>query len=42
MRGASDILLRSADTELTKPFREWWKQGDYRSRFAADGEHFRI
>lgn len=37
-----DILLRSADTELTKSFREWWKQGDYRFRFAADGDHFRI
>lgn len=37
-----DILLRSADTELTKAFREWWKQGDYRFRFAADGDYFRI
>lgn len=37
-----DILLRSADTELTKSFRDWWKQGDYRFRFAADGDHFRI
>jgi ABC-type cobalamin/Fe3+-siderophores transport system ATPase subunit/predicted ATPase len=36
------ILLRSADTELTKSFRDWWKQGDYRFRFAADGDHFRI
>jgi predicted ATPase len=36
------ILLRSADTDLTKSFRDWWKQGDYRFRFAADGDHFRI
>lgn len=37
-----DILLRSADTGLTKSFQSWWKQGDYRFRFAADGDHFRI
>jgi len=37
-----DILLRSADADLTKSFRAWWKQGDYRFRFAADGDHFRI
>lgn len=37
-----DILLQSASTELTSRFREWWKQGDYRFRFQADGNHFRI
>lgn len=37
-----DILLQSASTELTRRFREWWKQGTYRFRFAADGNHFRI
>ena len=37
-----DILLQSASTELTQKFRDWWKQGQYRFRFAADGNHFRI
>lgn len=37
-----DILLQSASTKLTHEFRNWWKQGDYRFRFAADGNHFRI
>ncbi len=37
-----DVLLQSASTELTTKFREWWKQGDYRFRFQADGNHFRI
>ena len=37
-----DILLHSASTELTRRFRDWWKQGQYRFRFAADGNHFRI
>ncbi len=36
------ILLQSAGTKLTEKFREWWKQGDYRFRFEADGNHFRI
>lgn len=36
------VLLQSASTELTTSFREWWKQGDYRFRFEADGGHFRI
>lgn len=36
------ILLQSAGTLLTQKFREWWKQGDYRFRFEADGDHFRI
>jgi ABC-type cobalamin/Fe3+-siderophores transport system ATPase subunit len=37
-----EILLQSASTELTQRFRDWWKQGDYRIRFNADGDHFRI
>lgn len=36
------ILLQSAGTNLTTKFREWWKQGDHRFRFDADGDHFRI
>jgi predicted ATP-dependent endonuclease of OLD family len=36
------ILLHSASANLTKRFREWWKQGEYRFRFEADGDHFRI
>jgi predicted ATPase len=36
------ILLQSASARLTKEFRQWWKQGDYRFRFEADGDHFRI
>lgn len=36
------ILLQSAGAQLTTRFREWWKQGDYRFRFEADGDHFRI
>ena len=37
-----EILLQSASVDLTKEFRSWWKQGDYRFRFQADGNHFRI
>ena len=36
------ILLQSAVTHLTKEFKNWWKQGEYRFRFEADGEYFRI
>ena len=36
------MLLQSASVKLTERFREWWKQGDYRFRFEADGNHFRI
>ncbi len=36
------ILLQSAGTKLTERFAEWWKQGDYRFRLEADGNHFRI
>ena len=37
-----DILLQSAGTDLTHKFRNWWQQGEYRFRFQADGDHFRI
>jgi energy-coupling factor transporter ATP-binding protein EcfA2 len=37
-----DILLQSASTDLTHKFRSWWHQGEYRFRFQADGDHFRI
>ena len=35
-------LLQSASSKLTKNFRDWWKQGDYRFRLQADGHYFRI
>lgn len=37
-----EILLMSASSDLTTKFRDWWKQGKYRFRFQADGNHFRI
>jgi energy-coupling factor transporter ATP-binding protein EcfA2 len=36
------ILLQSASAKLTESFKNWWKQGEYRFRFEADGNHFRI
>lgn len=36
------ILLQSASAKLTESFKDWWKQGAYRFRFEADGNHFRI
>ena len=36
------ILLQSAENTLTRQFRDWWKQGDYRFELQADGNHFRI
>jgi len=36
------ILLQSASGELTRQFKEWWKQGEYKFRFEADGDYFRI
>lgn len=36
------ILLQSASGSLTKQFKEWWKQGEYKFRFEADGDYFRI
>lgn len=35
-------LLNSASSKLTKDFREWWKQGEYRFRLQADGDFFKI
>ena len=37
-----EVLLTSASSSLTGKFRDWWKQGEYRFRFNADGNHFRI
>lgn len=37
-----EVLLQSASATLTEKFRNWWKQGEYRFRFQADGHHFRI
>lgn len=37
-----EILLQSASTSLTSDFKQWWKQGNYKFRFQADGNHFRI
>ena len=36
------ILLQSAGTKLTRDFKDWWNQGEYRFRFDADGDYFRI
>lgn len=36
------ILLQSASGDLTKKFKDWWKQGEYKFRFEADGDYFRI
>lgn len=36
------ILLNSAGTDLTKKFKDWWRQGNYTFEFQADGDHFRI
>ena len=36
------VLLRSAAAQLTKSFKDWWLQGDYKFEFEADGHHFRI
>ena len=36
------ILLQSASGKLTKEFKDWWKQGEYKFRFEADGDYFRI
>lgn len=37
-----EILLQSASTKLTQEFKDWWKQGNYKFRFQADGNFFRI
>ncbi len=36
------ILLQSAGNRLSERFGEWWRVRDYRFRFEADGNHFRI
>lgn len=36
------ILLQSAGSLLTKEFADWWKQGDYKFIFNADGDYFTI
>lgn len=36
------ILLQSASVDLTRRFKDWWKQGEYKIRFEADGDYFRI
>ena len=33
-----EILLQSAATDLTRRFKDWWKQGSYVFRFQADGD----
>lgn len=35
-------LLHSAQSRLSREFREWWKQGEYSFDFRADGNYFRI
>ncbi|UYV17622.1 ATP-binding protein [Halomonas qaidamensis] len=35
-------LLQSASSTLTRSFKDWWKQGDYKFRLHADGYYFRI
>lgn len=35
-------LLHSAQSKLSRDFREWWKQGEYTFDFRADGNYFRI
>jgi predicted ATP-dependent endonuclease of OLD family len=37
-----NVLLQSASANLTKRFRDWWKQGEHNFEFVADGKHFRI
>lgn len=39
---ARTILLNSASSDLTRKFKEWWRQGNYIFRFQADGEFFKI
>lgn len=36
------LLLQSASSKLTQEFRQWWKQGEYKFRFSADGDYFYI
>ena len=36
------ILLQSASNKVTRSFKDWWKQGNYKFRFMADGDYFTI
>jgi energy-coupling factor transporter ATP-binding protein EcfA2 len=36
------ILMASASSKLTKEFKTWWGQGDYRFDFSVDGSYLRI
>lgn len=36
------VLLNSASADLTKKFRDWWKQGNYKFELTADGNFFKI
>jgi len=36
------ILLSSASSDLTKKFKSWWKQGNYKFDLKADGNFFKI
>ena len=36
------FFLQSASGDLTKKFKEWWKQGEYKFRFEADGDYFQF
>lgn len=37
-----EIMLDSASASMTRNFKEWWKQGNYKFKFSADGDYFRI
>ncbi|GAB3769549.1 hypothetical protein GCM10028818_05770 [Spirosoma horti] len=37
-----EVILQTASAQLTEAFQDWWRQGKYRFRFQADGNHFRI
>jgi len=41
-KAARARLLNSASSDLTRKFKEWWKQGNYIFRFDADGDFFKI
>lgn len=37
-----EILLESASSSFSNSFNDWWKQGDYKFSFRADGDYFKI
>lgn len=37
-----EIMLDSASANMTILFKKWWKQGNYKFKFSADGNYFRI